>query len=98
MNFSSFAPSSFFVTLTCNDERFRNAPGKKIYGHINDFITIETNDGARTQIEACRAREQVMAEACETRDDDDAACPPLLHLQPTSNLPLPRRIAWVKRQ
>ena len=54
--------------------------------------TCPTCNGAETQIEACRAREQIMAEACETRDgddDDDEAHPPLLHLQPTSNLPLP---------
>ena len=50
-----------------------------------------------TQIEICRAMEQIMAEACET-SNDDAAYLPLLHLQPTSNLPLSLRIAWVKRQ
>ena len=67
MNFSSFAPSSFFVTLTCNEDRGQERAGGKIY------MRIDTNDGAEIQIEACRAMEQIMAEACETRDDDDDA-------------------------
>ena len=37
MNFSSFAPSSFFVTLTCNEDRVQKCLGGKVYGHYNDF-------------------------------------------------------------
>ena len=62
MNFSSFAPSSFFVTLTWNEEPAQKLAREGIqisYLQLLRRLPIETNDGAKTQIEACRAGEQM---------------------------------------
>ena len=47
MNFSSFAPSSFFVTLTCNEDRVQKCPEGKIYGLYNYVLT---NDGLKLKL------------------------------------------------